>query len=249
MLGACQVRIEHAGEVIVISGDYKTVHDPTCPGFTPLKCHVLVSEATFGLPIYRWPATASVMAGIQTWWHENQSAARTSVLFVYALGKAQRVLAELTSPIGPIFAHGAVTRYEKAYATAGVKLPRVEHCQAAGVKAAGGRGLVLAPPSALGSGWLRRLGPASTSFVSGWMLVRGRRRQRNVDRGFVLSDHADWSGLVDSIRATRAERVYLTHGYARPLARWLREQGWNAAPLEVPLGEGGGQESDEPADS
>jgi putative mRNA 3-end processing factor len=237
MLGACQVQIEHGGERVVVSGDYKTAHDPTCLPFTPPECNVFVSEATFGLPVYQWPATATVMEEITDWWRSNQQAGQTSVLYTYALGKAQRVLAELDPSIGPRFAHGAVLRYLDAYRDAGVRLPDVRYCVAADVRAEAGRALVLAPPSALGSTWQRRLGSVSTAFASGWMLVRGRRRQRNVDRGFVLSDHADWRSLIDSIRATRAEQVFLTHGYTEPLARWLREQGVNAATLDTRYGD------------
>jgi putative mRNA 3-end processing factor len=240
------VRISDGGTTAVVSGDYKLSADPTCRPFEPLRCDVFVSEATFGLPIYRWPATSAVMAGIRSWWQDNQRAGRSSVLCAYALGKAQRLLAELGTEAGPIFAHGAVARYLEAYRAAGVPLPPVAHARAAEVKAAGGKGLILAPPSVLGSPWLRRLGLTSTAFVSGWMLIRGRRRQRHVDCGFVLSDHADWTGLVEAIRATQARQVYLTHGYARPLARWLGEQGIGAAVLETRYGDTAEDEVDEP---
>ncbi len=237
VLGSAQVRIEHRGEVVIVSGDYKRAADPTCAAFEPLACNTFVSEATFGLPIYRWPDVDAVFVEVHDWWRENQSAGTTSLLCTYALGKAQRVLAHLDPTIGPIMLHGAVTRLAPAYASAGVELPEAHHAQASEVKALKGAALVLAPPSVLGSPWLRRLGPVSTACASGWMLIRGRRRQRNVDRGFVLSDHADWDDLVATIEATGAEQILLTHGHAQPLVRWLTERGLQAGALDTHFGD------------
>jgi putative mRNA 3-end processing factor len=228
ILGSAQVRVERGGEVWVVSGDYKTAQDRTCEAFEPVSCRVFITESTFGLPIYRWRAQAEVFGEINEWWRSNQREARTSVVFAYALGKAQRVLGGVDASIGPIVVHGAVGRLNRAYAEAGVELPRAELATETQEEVRG-RGLVIAPPSAAGSPWLRRFmrGPAtggiSTALVSGWMQVRGTRRRQAVDRGFVLSDHADWDGLLETIRATGAERIGVTHGYVRPLARYVEE--------------------------
>ncbi len=238
MLGSAQVRVEHKGQVAGVSGDYKVRPDPTCPTFEPVPCNLFISEATFALPIYRWADSSEVFAEINAWWRGNQAVGKTSVLFTYALGKAQRVLAEIDNSIGPIFAHGALMRYEAAYTAAGVRQPPLTYCEASAVRAQNGAALVMAPPSALGTPWMRKLGKVSTAFASGWMTVRGRRRQRGVDRGFILSDHADWNGLIEAITATGAEKVLLTHGYSAALARWLREmKGIDAATLVTRYGD------------
>lgn len=231
VLGSAQIRLEHRGELWVVSGDYKTQPDPTCAAFEPVPCHTFVTESTFGLPIYRWPASESVFAEIQDWWRANQEHGRTSVLFAYTLGKAQRLLAGVDPSCGPIFVHRAVRQFLPAYAAAGVQLPAVQPATPENVQAAGGRALVLAPPAADGSSWLDALGEVSTAFASGWMLIRGIRRRRGADRGFALSDHADWPGLVQSIRATGATHVLVTHGATAPLVRWLNENGWQAEAL------------------
>jgi putative mRNA 3-end processing factor len=228
ILGSSQVRIEHAGEVWVVSGDYKTDPDPTCTPFEPLRCHTFVTESTFGLPIYRWPAQADVFADVNAWWRSNQEAGRASLLFGYALGKAQRLLAGLDPSLGPILTHGAVEKLNAAYREAGVALPATTYAGTADRKADWSRAIVVAPPHADGSAWARRFGAQSTAFASGWMLVRGARRRRAVDRGFPLSDHVDWPGLLATVAATGAERVWVTHGYTGVVVRWLREHGVDA---------------------
>ena len=231
--GSAQVRIEHRGEVWVVSGDYKTDPDPTCESFEPIKCHGFVTEATFALPVYRWTAPAEIAAEIDGWWAENQLLGRTSILFGYSLGKAQRVLAMLPQVRGPIFAHGAVLRMVEVYRSLGVDLPPVTHASAEAIKKAAGQALVLAPPSADGSPWLRRFGTVSKAVASGWMRIRGARRRRAVDRGFALSDHADWDGLNSAVQATGAEEVWVTHGFTDIYARWLNEQGIAAKAMET----------------
>src|SRR5262245_26539960 len=233
ILGSAQIRLEHRGEVWVVSGDYKTSPDPTSAPFEPLRCHVFVSESTFGLPIYRWPSEEEIMAEIHAWWRDNQEAGRASLLFAYALGKAQRLLARLDPAQGPILGHGAVETMNHVYRESGVFLPPTLHATEVTDRELLSRAIVLAPPSAQRSPWLRRFGDLGTAFVSGWMLVRGARRRRVVDRGFVLSDHADWDGLLGAIRATGAVRVLLTHGHTLPMARFLREQGLDASVLET----------------
>ena len=226
ILGSAQVRVEYRGEVWVVSGDYKTEAEPTCAAFEPVRCHTFITESTFGLPIYRWRPQAEIFEGINAWWRANQSAGRTSVLFAYSLGKAQRVLAGVDAAIGPIFVHGAVAKLLPHYAAAGVKLPEISPATKADA-----RGLVIAPGSADGTPWLRKFGDTSKAFASGWMMLRGARRRQALDRGFVLSDHADWAGLIASIRATGAERVWVTHGSTDTMVRWLREHGWDADAL------------------
>lgn len=233
VLGSAQIRLERGGEVWVVSGDYKTQPDPTCAGFEPVRCHTFVTEATFGLPVYRWPAPPTVLADIHSWWEANQRQGRTSVLFAYSLGKAQRLLASLDTWRGPVLAHGAVRQFLPAYAAAGVALPPVAPATPENVRAAKGRALVLAPPAADDSAWLRALGDVSRALASGWMLLRGLRRRQGAVHGFVLSDHADWPGLLEAIRATGATRVLVTHGHGASLVRWLNDHGRQAEALAL----------------
>ena len=231
VLGSAQVRVERGGDVWVVSGDYKTHADPTCAPLEPLACRVFVSEATFALPIFRWPEPAQVLAEVHAWWRANQERGRASVLYAYALGKAQRLLALLDADVGPIAVHGAIARQAELYAAEGARLAPWVHASEADPKALRGRALVLAQPSARNTPWLKRFGPSSDGFASGWMRIRGARRRRALDRGFVLSDHADWDGLLATIEATGAERVLATHGYAEALARWLAERGRDSGVL------------------
>jgi putative mRNA 3-end processing factor len=228
ILGSSQVRIEHRGRVLVVSGDYKTEPDATCAPFEPVRCHSFLTESTFGLPIYRWPSETEVFADINAWWRANQEKGLASLLYGYSLGKAQRLLSGLDASIGPILTHGAVETMTAAYRAGGVNLPPTTYAGAFDVKQAKGRALVIAPPSAQGSRWTSRFGASSGAFASGWMTMRGTRRRRAIDRGFVLSDHADWAGLLGAIDATGAERVLVTHGYASVLTRWLRDHGRDA---------------------
>ena len=234
ILGSAQVRIEHRGEVWVVSGDYKTGPDRTCAPFEVVRCNTFVTECTFGLPVYRWRPQETVFAEINEWWRRNREDHRASVLFAYALGKAQRVLSGLDPSIGPIYMHGALYKCDAAYRHAGVSLPPIHRVSEAPEKMDWSHAMILAPPSANGTPWMRRFGDVSTAFASGWMQLRGARRRRGVDRGFVLSDHADWPGLNDAIAATGAERVLATHGSTGVLVRWLQERGLDAAPLATP---------------
>ncbi|SDV49106.1 putative mRNA 3-end processing factor [Chitinasiproducens palmae] len=243
VLGSAQVRIAARGQVWVASGDYKLAPDPTCTPFEPVRCDTFITESTFGLPLYRWPAAETVAQDIAAWWQANANAGRASVLYCYSFGKAQRLLAmlERAGPLpGPIFCHGAVEVLNDAYRDSGVALPetaRVPLAAARGAAVAAYRqALIVAPPSAAGSTWLRRFGDYSDGFASGWMLVRGARRRRGVDRGFVLSDHADWPDLNRAIGATGAERIIVTHGQVAPLVRWLREQGLEADAFRTEYG-------------
>ena len=239
ILGSAQVRVEYQGEVWVVSGDYKTEPDITCEPFEPVRCHTFVTESTFGLPLYVWRPQREIFAEIDAWWRASQDQGRTCVLFAYALGKAQRLLAGVDPSIGSIAVHGAVQRFVDLYRQAGVHLPPVFYGDEAGAREVRGKGLVIAPPSAANSTWLRKFGAVSTAFASGWMQVRGIRRRRAADRGFVLSDHADWPGLLDTIQATGASHVSVTHGPAVPaLVRYLQEErGLDARALVTPYGD------------
>jgi putative mRNA 3-end processing factor len=228
ILGSAQVRIERGGEVWVVSGDYKIEPDATCAPYEPLRCHTFVTECTFGLPVFRWRPQAEVFAEINAWWRANREAGRASVLFAYPLGKAQRLLAGVDTAIGPIYAHGSVERYTALYRHAGVPLPATLPLTGSAPGA-----LIVAPPSARTTPWLRKLGPASTAMASGWMRIRGTRRRLSLDRGFVLSDHADWPGLMAAIEASGAGHVWATHGYRNAVARWLQEKGVDAHAVEA----------------
>jgi putative mRNA 3-end processing factor len=228
ILGSAQIRIEHKGEVWVVSGDYKSDPDPTCQPYEPLRCHTFITESTFGLPIYRWQPEHIVFDEIRAWWRANAHAGRASIVFAYALGKAQRVLAGLINDdIGPIYTHGAVERLNEDYRASGVALPGTVYAST-GKRGDFRRALIIAPPSASNTPWLRRFGEYSTAFVSGWMQIRGARRRRSVDRGFTLSDHVDWPSLQSCISATGAQSVWVTHGYREPVVRWLTERGIEA---------------------
>ncbi|HKO87414.1 MAG TPA: ligase-associated DNA damage response exonuclease [Burkholderiales bacterium] len=236
VLGSSQVRIECGNEIWVVSGDYKLEADPTCTPFEPIRCDSFITESTFGLPIYRWRPQQEIMADINAWWFRNAEAGRTSLVFAYAFGKAQRVLAGVDASIGPIICHGAVEILNRAYREAGVALPSTHAVNDITDKKQLSRALVLAPPSAQSTPWLKRFGNYSDGFASGWMRLRGARRRRAVDRGFVLSDHADWPALQTAIRATGAGCVYVTHGYVPAMVRWLHEQGIDARAFETQYG-------------
>jgi putative mRNA 3-end processing factor len=228
--GSAQVRIEHAGEVWVVSGDYKLAPDPTCLPLEPLRCHAFLTEATFGLPIFRWPADGEVLAGVREWWRSNRDAGRTSVLFAHPMGTCQRLLTLLDGDLpGPVYTHEAVETVNEIYRGRGIPVPATQP-GALGIDRAG---LVLAPQSAHGSEWSKRFAPASTAFASGWMQIRGTRRRRALDRGFVFSDHADWTGILRVIEETHAESVWVTSGYRGATVRWLEEHGRRALGVET----------------
>jgi putative mRNA 3-end processing factor len=233
ILGSAQVRIERSGEVWVVTGDYKTASDPTCFPFESLRCHTLITESTFGLPIYRWQQPATIFAQINAWWRANATNNVASIIYAYSLGKAQRLLSGLDSSIGPIYCHGAVERMNALYRQSGVTLPATTYTGQTPEKRDWGGAIVIAPPSARSSPWLRRFGEFSAAFASGWMQIRGARRRRAVDRGFTISDHADWPALVEVIRSSGADRVLVTHGSVETMVRWLNENGWQAAPLHT----------------
>ncbi|MBA3771032.1 MAG: ligase-associated DNA damage response exonuclease [Ramlibacter sp.] len=236
VLGSAQVRLEHGGQVWVASGDYKVAPDRTCAPFEPVKCDVFITESTFGLPIYRWCPDEDIFADINGWWGRNVLAGRASVLTCYSFGKAQRILSGVDPSIGPIIVHGAVEPLNRAYRATGVALPETRMVTDVKDKADLRRALVICPPSAAASTWVRRFGDAQTAFASGWMQLRGARRRGGYDRGFVLSDHADWPGLMAAIAATGARRVIVTHGSVPVMVRYLGEQGLQAGAFDTEYG-------------
>lgn len=238
ILGSAQVRIEVRGEVWVVSGDYNLGTDP-CAGaaFEPVRCDTFITESTFGLPIYRWPSPAQVFAEIESWWRGNQERGLTTVIPAYPLGKTQRLVGGLNPEIGPIAVQGNGWSFLEPYRAAGVALPDVQRLGAVAPPELAGRGLVICSASAKETGALKQLGQLSWGFASGWMMTRAARRNRDYDRGFVLSDHADWNGLMEAIRATGATRIGVTHGETGSFTRWLRESGWEAFSLATRFGE------------
>jgi putative mRNA 3-end processing factor len=232
ILGSAQVRVEHRGEVWVVTGDYKTQPDTTCEAFELVSCHTLVTECTFGLPVYRWKPQEAVMGEIDAWWRSNRDDNVTTVLLGYSLGKSQRLIAGIDSSIGPIYCHGSVERMNTLYRDQGRLDVSTIHVSDAPRGTTWSDGIVIAPPGAAGTSWMRRFGRVSVGLASGWMAVRGRRSQRGADRGFVLSDHVDWSSLIDVIQASGCAQVLATHGYVEPVCRWLNENGISASPLQ-----------------
>jgi putative mRNA 3-end processing factor len=238
VLGSVQVRIEADGEVWVASGDYKRQPDPTCAPFEPVRCDVFITEATFGLPVYRWPDTREVVRDIVDWRERCATRGEAAVLFCYALGKAQRLLAELAAVTDrPALLHGAIAAGVQVYRDAGIAMlaTRAVAEEEKGRDFAGE--LILAPPSAAGSTWMRRFRGAQTGFASGWMRLRGNRRRRNYDRGFVVSDHADWPDLMRTVRETGARRVIATHGSTDAIVRALNESGVAAEAFRTSFGD------------
>ncbi|WP_298142905.1 ligase-associated DNA damage response exonuclease [Flavobacterium sp.] len=227
IIGSSQVRVEYQGEVWVFTGDYKTENDLLSTPFEPVKCHTFITECTFGLPAFNWIPQQQVMYDINTWWAENQAEKQTSVLFGYSLGKAQRILKFLDPSIGRIYTHGAVenmTQVLREFAQMPETIPLTKAVKKEDLIGQ----MVLAPPSAHGSVWLKKMTPYVTGTASGWMTFRGARRRRAIDKGFVLSDHCDWNGLLSAITATGAEKVICTHGYADIFSRYLRTLGYDA---------------------
>jgi putative mRNA 3-end processing factor len=228
IIGSAQIKVEHKGETWVVSGDYKLENDKIATPFEPIACDVFITESTFGLPVYKWKPQEHVFAEINHWWQSNSNEGRASVLTGYSLGKAQRLLQGLDTSIGPVFVHGAIDNINKVIEASGIKLKRYERVTAEMRKDAFRQALILAPPSAANSQWIRRFQPFSLGIASGWMSLRGTRRRRAADRGFILSDHADWDGLNQAIGATGAKRIIITHGYRHLFARWLNERGYQA---------------------
>lgn len=219
VLGSAQIVLEHGGERVVVSGDYKRRADPTCARFEPVPCDIFVTEATFGLPVFRHPDTGAEIDRLLEALHANPE--RCVLVGAYALGKAQRLIAELRlrGHDAPIFIHGALERLCELYESLGVPLGALR--SATGLKPAEMKGaIVLAPPSALNDRWSRRLPDPITAMASGWMRVRQRARQKNVELPLIVSDHADWDELTDTLSELRPQEVWVTHGREEALVHW-----------------------------
>ena len=227
IIGSAQIRVEHKGEIWVFTGDYKTENDGISVPYEVVKCDTFITECTFGLPAFKWTPQAEVMDNINTWWAENRSEQKTSILFGYSLGKAQRLLKYLDTNIGTIFTHGAIENMTNVIRPM-VDFPHTKLVTRETKKEDLLGNIVLAPPSAHGSTWIRKMTPFVTGTASGWMAFRGARRRRAIDKGFVLSDHCDWSSLLESIKATGAEKIICTHGYTDIFSKYLRELGYDA---------------------
>lgn len=214
IIGSAQVRVEHAGEVWVVSGDYKRQADPIAQAFEPVRCHTFVTETTFGLPIYQWPDPAVAVNGINAWWRANAQAGLVSVVHAYSLGKAQRVLLGLDPSVGPITADQAVHDMHAVLRHAGHALPPTPIFT-------GQQGALVI--SSTGANHTIRAYRHRTAGVSGWNVTRGG--------GFVMSDHVDWPGLLQTVAETECGRVLATHGFSQVVVRYLRERGLEADEL------------------
>lgn len=237
ILGSAQVRVEHRGEVWVVSGDYKIEPDPTCAEFEHVRCHTFITESTFGLPVYRWPAQQEIFGDINRWWKQCRDSDQVAVVFAYSLGKAQRLIAGVDPSIGAIYCHPSVEELNQEYRASGIHLPKTWLPSQAPARKSWGGVLLVAPPSMANSAWLATFGSASTAMISGWMLTRATRRSQTFDRGFPLSDHADWPGLLKAIEETQADQILVTHGESGPIIRWLTESGKDARAVKTPVSE------------
>jgi len=243
MIGSSQIRVEYKGETWVVSGDYKTEDDGISSAFEPVRCNTFITESTFGLPIYNWKPQSEIYQGIKDWILQNDEDEKTSVLIAYSLGKAQRLLQPIAETGKKIFLHGAVWNAHQALVNAGWQLPAVERVWQDASKEIYKGQVVIAPSSAESSPWIKRFSPYAIGICSGWMQVRGNVRRKNADAGFILSDHADWKGLLQAIKATGAEKVFVTHGFQSAFSRYLNEIGIEAAEVKT---EFGGEEDNEP---
>ena len=236
IIGSAQVRLEYGGEVWVFTGDFKTENDGISEAYEPVKCHSFITESTFALPIYHWKPQIEIFDGMQQWILNNHSMGKSSVFIAYSLGKAQRILQPLAQTGIPIFAHGAVYNVHETLINAGWNLPQINRITPDTPKELLKGCIVIAPSSAEGSPWLKRFYPYVTGICSGWMQVRGNVRRKNADAGFVLSDHADWPGLLQAVKATGAQKVFATHGFQAAFSRYLNEQGIEAAEVKTNYG-------------
>ncbi|WP_440134137.1 ligase-associated DNA damage response exonuclease [Chitinophaga sancti] len=236
VIGSAQIRVSYAGSVWVASGDYKTENDGISVPFEPVPCQTFITECTFGLPIYNWQPQQVVFDNIRTWVHENQQAGKTSVLLGYSLGKAQRLLYHLRDISPEIWTHGAIYITNQLLREQGWNLPELHRITPDTPHSVFKNNLVIGPPSAADTTWMRRFNPYSLGVCSGWMQVRGHMRRRNADAGFILSDHADWNGLLSAVKATGAEKVYTTHGFSSAFARYLQENGIPAEEVKTEYG-------------
>ncbi len=233
ILGSAQIRVAYKGDVWVASGDYKLEDDGLAEAFEPVKCNTFITESTFGLPVYDWKPQEEIFEDINNWWHANAEAGKVTFLTGYSLGKAQRILQGLDFEIGRIYTHGAVENINEVMRAQGVPLPDTIRVKPTMASKEFPGSLVLAPPSALNSAWMKKFKPLSIGIASGWMTLRGARRRKAVERGFVLSDHVDWKDLNTAVEETGAERVFVTHGYTEVYTKYLRDKGIDAVSADT----------------
>jgi len=233
IIGSAQIRVEYKGEIWVASGDYKLEDDGLSEAYEPVKCDHFITESTFGLPVYRWAPQEEIFADINDWWRQNKAAGKVSVLTGYALGKAQRLLNGLDTSIGDIYTHGAIENTNEVIRAQGIQLPDTIRVTREIDKKVYPGNIVMTTPGSVGGPWIKKFGQFSLGAASGWMTLRGARRRRGADRGFVLSDHCDWPMLLEAIELTGAENIYVTHGYTAIFSKHLRGLGLNAVELET----------------
>ncbi len=235
IIGSAQIRLEYRGEIWVVSGDYKLENDGISSPFEPVTCHHFITESTFGLPAFKWENQYKVYDQINEWWKQNKEKGKTSLLSVYALGKAQRIIQHLDHSIGQVFTHGAIENINEVLRTCGVPIHTTTRIATIGNKQSFEGALILATSGSILSSWSKRFKDVRLGAASGWMNIRGMKRRRGVDKGFVLSDHADWEGLITAIKESRAENIYVTHGYEDIFSKYLNENGWNASVVDTPF--------------
>jgi len=235
ILGSAQIRLEYGGKVVVLTGDYKRHNDPTCQSFVQLSADILVTEATFGLPIYQWPDPQLEFDKLYHWILRNKEEHSASILFGYSLGKAQRILAELHKRTDEvIFIHGAIHDITEIYRDEGIDLPQTQFVVEQDDHFDFSDRIVISPPSAFRSNYMNRFKQFNSAFTSGWMRVRGRRRMGGYDTGFVVSDHADWNSLIDTVIRSQANEVYVGFTKNPTFVRYLREElGYETRQLDV----------------
>ena len=231
--GSAQILAEIKGERWVVSGDYKVVDDGLSTPFNPIKCHSFISECTFGLPAFNWLPQEEIFKEINTWWLQCNKEGLTPVLGAYGLGKAQRLISGIDSNIGPILTHGAIEKTNQIMRGQKIAIPKTTIVSSKLKLNDFKNAIVLAPPSALSTSWIKKFGKISTGYASGWMAIRGIKRRRAADKGFVISEHADWAGLNWAIRETEAEKIFVTHGYTESFSKWLRFKGLNASVVKT----------------
>lgn len=236
IIGSAQIRLEYRGKVVVISGDYKVQNDGLSTPFEVVKCHEFITESTFGLPIYHWSPVAKQNEQLQHWVLQNQQNGKTSVLIGYSLGKAQRIMKALEE-IAPIHVHYSIGKLNQAYEQVGIQLPDYSIVDFREDVKYLDKGIVIVPPSLADSNVIRKIPNRVEGICSGWMQVRGARRWRSADAGFAISDHADWDGLISTIKATEAEKVYVTHGQTAVFTKYLNEIGILSEEIKTKFGE------------
>ncbi len=236
IIGSAQIRLEYKGFVLVFTGDYKTTSDAITIPFEPIKCHEFITESTFGLPIYKWLPDAVLKQQMHNWIATNRANNRTSVFFGYSLGKAQRIM-KMLEGADDMYVHSAIHNLNEAIESTDITLPKTSLITADFNKKDIQNKIVILPPALLGSRLLKRIPNAATAVCSGWMQIRGNRRWRAVDAGFPVSDHADWNGLLDAVKATGAEKVYVTHGSQATFSKYLNEIGIPATEVKTEYGE------------